>query len=354
MNFRTAAGCKSQQYLRAAHIRIIMKAKSYPVIGTAIALLLSSMAVAQDCSEAENNQLCADNAPPTSELDSIPVNTGCLDVTSSYFYTFHTNDVADLYSANITITPVDCDNPLGSDLVEIMVVEIPAGADPCDPNVYQNPICAADIQEFTLQLNNLLPDQDYLIIVGSDHDNDYGPCTYEIDLEGEGVDLVANANPPFMTLGESSDLSVVGADPNVAVNWSNPEFLDNASSTTPTATPEDNITFTVSGQVDGCVLTDQVTLELGPPIIIYNTFTPNSDGINDTWTLTGIQRFPNCQVNVFDRWGQNIFKNTGYAKAWDGTYKGNYLPTGAYYYTIELNSLEVTIAPLTGVVSIVH
>jgi hypothetical protein len=197
MNFPITARCKPETYLRAVSYLAFMRAKFLYVIGAVVAILLSFQGVAQDCSQADANQLCADDAPPANELDSIPVNAGCIDVTSSYFYSFHTNSVADIYSANIAITPIDCDNPLGSDLIEVMVVEIPTGADPCDPSVYQNPVCAADIQEFTLQLNSLLPDQEYLIIVGSNHDNDYGPCTYEIDLSGEGVDLGCQCQSTF-------------------------------------------------------------------------------------------------------------------------------------------------------------
>jgi gliding motility-associated-like protein len=66
-----------------------------------------------------------------------------------------------------------------------------------------------------------------------------------------------------------------------------------------------------------------------------------------------MERFESSLVTVYDRWGQQIFKSTGYAKPWDGTNKGKSLPMGAYYYVIELNSLEVNIPPVTGVISIV-
>ncbi|MFN0033214.1 MAG: gliding motility-associated C-terminal domain-containing protein [Flavobacteriales bacterium] len=313
---------------------------------------------AQDCSQANANQLCADDTPPQDSLAPNPVSYGCMDMANAYFYSFHTNSVADDYGVDILLTFVDCDHPTTgdpeNDVIQMMVVQLSNNGDPCNQSFYSNPLCDEDVSDFTFSISPLEPDQDYLLIVGSNHDPAYGPCEFTIDLEGDAVDLVATASPPFMTLGESSQLTVTGQDSLIGVNWSNPEFLDSSTSTTPVATPEESMAFTITGQVDGCTLTDIVTIALGPPIIIYTAITPNGDGINDTWTLTGIQRFPSCQVNVFDRWGQNVFKNTGYAKPWDGTFKGNYLPTAAYYYTIELNSLQVTIPPLVGVISIVH
>jgi gliding motility-associated-like protein len=101
-------------------------------------------------------------------------------------------------------------------------------------------------------------------------------------------------------------------------------------------------------------LTSEVIVTVTDPIDIYSAFSPNGDGVNDTWKIEQIERFEGCQVEVFDRWGQSVFKSVGYERPWDGTFKGRYLPTGPYYYVIELNSLDVTIRPFTGVVSIVH
>jgi len=70
-------------------------------------------------------------------------------------------------------------------------------------------------------------------------------------------------------------------------------------------------------------------------IAIPNTFTPNGDGINDTWQIKYLEYYPKSTVNIFDRWGQKVFSSIGYPIPWDGTYKGAVLPTGTYYYIID-------------------
>jgi gliding motility-associated-like protein len=73
-----------------------------------------------------------------------------------------------------------------------------------------------------------------------------------------------------------------------------------------------------------------------PPVIIPNTFTPNGDGINDVWNIEKIENYPNCTVNIFNRYGEKVYASVGYSVPWDGTYKGSPLPTGTYYYVIDL------------------
>jgi gliding motility-associated-like protein len=86
-------------------------------------------------------------------------------------------------------------------------------------------------------------------------------------------------------------------------------------------------------------------------LIIPNTFTPNGDGINDTWNIKFLNSFVNCSVDVFTRWGQKIFSSTGYPIPWDGTYKGAALPSGTYYYVINLKN---GLGPLSGFVAIIR
>lgn len=71
---------------------------------------------------------------------------------------------------------------------------------------------------------------------------------------------------------------------------------------------------------------------------IANTFSPNGDGINDTWKINGIENYPNAHVQIFTRSGEKVFESTGYAAAFNGTYNGKMLPVGTYYYIINLNS----------------
>ena len=73
-------------------------------------------------------------------------------------------------------------------------------------------------------------------------------------------------------------------------------------------------------------------------LTIPNTFTPNGDGINDTWVIKGISYYPDALVQIFNRYGQKVFESRGYATPFDGKLGGVLLPPGAYYYIINLNT----------------
>lgn len=321
----------------------------------AFACLMSYKAIAQDCSDASNNVLCAGSPSQSTTAENSPFSYGCMDVLQSTFYTFQTNSVASSNSLSIEVSNLGCEDFLGADSIFVMVVQITNGSDPCNPSNYSNAQCVGDSgSSFSLQLSNLLDNQEYLLIVGSNHDAAYGPCPFNVETSGDALSLVAGVNPLRINLGDPAQLSVDGQDPGSDVIWSPAEFLDDSESYTPVAIPEETTVFTVTGYVGGCEVTDMITVTLAPPLEIYNTFTPNEDGINDVWTIGRIEKFPNCQVQVFDRWGQSLFKSIGYAQPWDGTNKGKNLPMAAYYYVIELNSLDVKIPPVTGIVSIVR
>ena len=72
---------------------------------------------------------------------------------------------------------------------------------------------------------------------------------------------------------------------------------------------------------------------------VSQAFTPNGDGINDTWVIHNIENHPNSIVRVFNAWGMEVFSVRNYQNDWDGRYKelSAKLPdAGSYYYQIDL------------------
>uniref|UniRef100_UPI00273E4BC7 Ig-like domain-containing protein n=1 Tax=Roseivirga thermotolerans TaxID=1758176 RepID=UPI00273E4BC7 len=79
-----------------------------------------------------------------------------------------------------------------------------------------------------------------------------------------------------------------------------------------------------------------------PDARIKNFFTPNGDGKNDTWVVDDIQDNPNNQVKVYSQNGQLVFSTHNYQNNWRGTFKGKPLPSGTYYYEINIaNGMSV-------------
>jgi gliding motility-associated-like protein len=82
--------------------------------------------------------------------------------------------------------------------------------------------------------------------------------------------------------------------------------------------------------------TSSVFVRVYEKITIPNTFSPNNDGINDVWDIASLNTYPTSVIQVFDRWGRQVFESTGYSTPWNGTYNGSALPEGTYYYIIDL------------------
>ena len=67
-------------------------------------------------------------------------------------------------------------------------------------------------------------------------------------------------------------------------------------------------------------------------LIIPNTFSPNSDGVNEVFYIENIGNYPGNKVSVYNRWGSKVFSATDYKNDWTG----DGLPAAAYYYVVEL------------------
>jgi len=78
------------------------------------------------------------------------------------------------------------------------------------------------------------------------------------------------------------------------------------------------------------------------PYALYspNAFSPDEDGINDLFKISG-QGIVDFQIEIYNRWGQMVYKSSNLSKGWDGTFKGKNLPTGTYVYKIKTSKYGV-------------
>jgi gliding motility-associated-like protein len=78
---------------------------------------------------------------------------------------------------------------------------------------------------------------------------------------------------------------------------------------------------------------------------IPNVITPNGDNVNDTWKIEGIEVYKGSAVKVFNRFGETVYSTIISSNfEWDGKLSGRPLPTGNYFYIINLSDGRV----LTG------
>ena len=188
-------------------------------------------------------------------------------------------------------------------------------------------------QTAELTLENLTSDERYRVAAVM------GTC------ESEAVEVVARAYPvPPASITTDTTLIALGTsltlnaptDPSYRYRWTPAESLNNDTIASPLATPEDNTTYRLTLTTpEGCSSSASVEIIVQKVLIIPNTFTPNGDGVNDTWIVTNLERFPNSTLRIFDRWGQTVLESTNYDQSWQGRFQGKDLPEDTYFYLID-------------------
>ncbi|MFC4479175.1 PKD domain-containing protein [Flavobacterium chungangensis] len=92
-------------------------------------------------------------------------------------------------------------------------------------------------------------------------------------------------------------------------------------------------------QIDTNSANNQDSATVSPNCLkIYNEFSPNDDGQNDFFYIDCIERYPDNQLEIFNRWGNLVYYQKGYKNTWDGKEEGSAktLPEGTYFYILDL------------------
>ena len=183
-----------------------------------------------------------------------------------------------------------------------------------------------------------------------DSDDDGIPDYQDVDDDDDGI-LTENEVPPP---GGGNPQDYDSDDDGI------PDYLDPYDSNADN--DEDGVTNNIEDtDNDGNPYNDDCNangipnfLDASPcSVIIPKGFSPNGDGINDTWVINGIERFPNNEIQLFNKWGNRVFYAKGYQNNWDGISNAKFvlnskkrLPAGAYLYIIDLK--DNSLSPLKG------
>ncbi|MCT4582404.1 MAG: gliding motility-associated C-terminal domain-containing protein [Flavobacteriales bacterium] len=265
----------------------------------------------------------------------------CFALDNTTWFTFTTNDNGG--DASVNFSNINCTNdPAYDNELQAVIIE---ATTPCDESSYTavSNCVSNSSSDFSLSATNLTPNTTYYVLVDGDLNGtgitNPAECYFNITTTGSAVTYTIDAGPDVsIETGESTTLS--GSAPD-GFEWSPPNYLSNTTSLSPVSTPEETTTYYLSlTTADGCTYQDDIIVDVFEPISVPNTLTPNNDGINDTWIIGRIDNYPGAEVVVFDRWGQQVFKTIGYtnARRWDGTQNGQRLPSGTYFYSIDLKS----------------
>jgi gliding motility-associated-like protein len=177
------------------------------------------------------------------------------------------------------------------------------------------------------------------------------------------VEVINNWSIPVVVDGDSTyclgdQTALMSVQPYGTTNWylASGDPVGTGPSIMPLQIPG-TTTYMVRQFINDCGgIPAWITITMEPcEMIVPTAFTPNGDGVHDNWEIINLDNvYPNNVVTVYNRWGNLVYqseKGNYNGNPWNGTYNGNALPVGSFYYMIDLN--EGDLESLNGIVSII-
>lgn len=144
----------------------------------------------------------------------------------------------------------------------------------------------------------------------------------------------------FLDAGPNQVL-VHGASTNLAATHSagnfywNPDFTLFCDTCPNTTVKPEIATDYIANLVDtfGCIITDTVRILMDGSIYIPNSFSPNRDCKNEKFIIYGMDLIE-YDIEIYNRWGELVYKSQNINDSWDGTFKGKLVPIGTYVWKL--------------------
>ena len=176
-------------------------------------------------------------------------------------------------------------------------------------------------------------------------------------------DVIVTMRPIFVPFAGNDTIASIGiphqlhaSDGGMEYVWSPASVLNNPSLQNPTAVLQNDVKFNlIVKDFMGCIGTSSVLVKVYKGVTFYipNAFTPNGDGINDTFKAIA----PGIQTNyfrIYNRWGKLIFESHNANNGWDGKYLGMPQPTAVYVWIIKGVDVTGKIISLRGTVTLIR
>jgi gliding motility-associated-like protein len=138
---------------------------------------------------------------------------------------------------------------------------------------------------------------------------------------------------------------------NGTFSWTPAGLVSNPSIANPEIRPSQTLTYYLSvTSPDGCTAIDSVTIYVDDFTIVEvpNAFSPNNDGVNDTYFILSYAVAEFYEFSIYNRWGQQVFTTTDINAGWDGTFEGKEQEMGAYVYVVRAQDLSGEDVQLQG------
>jgi gliding motility-associated-like protein len=257
--------------------------------------------------------------------------SGAANVSTS-FTPIHSYGQNGVYQVSLIVYKNDCTNQNDTIAREIWISQV--DEDLLGPDRL---ICSGDVIEVAVPVDNVI----YTWSNGSTSPqiqiDQSGLYWLEVNQQGctERDSISVDFKPrPSVSLGRDTalcageQLLLDVTTPNAGYQWS-------TGAVTPSITVTNSGSYTVTVTVLGCSAADTIIVEPGScKLYMPTAFTPNGDGLNDGFGMINTGAISAYRLEIYNRWGEQVFKTTNRQQRWDGQFKGKQAAPGSYIWIL--------------------